>query len=63
MRCFDVADAARELGWRAAGVCPSRLPGPAGNVEFFLWLRREPRVECPDDRIRTIVESTTEVTR
>ncbi|HEY8301247.1 MAG TPA: TlyA family RNA methyltransferase [Jatrophihabitans sp.] len=60
---LGVVVAARELGWRTAGVCPSRLPGPAGNVEFFLWLRREPRVECPDDQIRTIVESTTEVTR
>ncbi len=59
---LEVAGAARELGWRPAGVCRSRLPGPAGNVEFFLWLRRAPRVECPDDQIRTIVESTTEVT-
>jgi 23S rRNA (cytidine1920-2'-O)/16S rRNA (cytidine1409-2'-O)-methyltransferase len=23
-----------------AGVTRSPLPGPAGNVEFFLWLRR-----------------------
>jgi 23S rRNA (cytidine1920-2'-O)/16S rRNA (cytidine1409-2'-O)-methyltransferase len=38
----QVADAAAELGWRPAGVCASPLPGPSGNVEFFLWLRREP---------------------
>jgi 23S rRNA (cytidine1920-2'-O)/16S rRNA (cytidine1409-2'-O)-methyltransferase len=35
-----VAAAAGALGWGMAGVCRSPLPGPAGNVEFFLWLRR-----------------------
>jgi 23S rRNA (cytidine1920-2'-O)/16S rRNA (cytidine1409-2'-O)-methyltransferase len=35
-----VAAAAQRLGWGMAGVGPSPLPGPAGNVEFFLWLRR-----------------------
>ena len=33
------ARAASELGWPARGVVPSPLPGPSGNVEFFLWLR------------------------
>ncbi|MCZ2849664.1 TlyA family RNA methyltransferase [Modestobacter sp. VKM Ac-2978] len=36
-----VAAAAAELGWGTAGVVASPLPGPAGNVEFFLWLRRD----------------------
>jgi 23S rRNA (cytidine1920-2'-O)/16S rRNA (cytidine1409-2'-O)-methyltransferase len=36
-----VAASAASLGWHAAGVCRSPLPGPSGNVEFFLWLRRE----------------------
>jgi 23S rRNA (cytidine1920-2'-O)/16S rRNA (cytidine1409-2'-O)-methyltransferase len=36
-----VADAAAELGWGIAGVTASPLPGPAGNVEYFLWLRRD----------------------
>jgi 23S rRNA (cytidine1920-2'-O)/16S rRNA (cytidine1409-2'-O)-methyltransferase len=36
----DVAGSAAQLGWQTAGVCASPLPGPAGNVEFFLWLRR-----------------------
>jgi 23S rRNA (cytidine1920-2'-O)/16S rRNA (cytidine1409-2'-O)-methyltransferase len=35
-----VADAALETGLGAAGVVASPLPGPAGNVEYFLWLRR-----------------------
>jgi 23S rRNA (cytidine1920-2'-O)/16S rRNA (cytidine1409-2'-O)-methyltransferase len=35
-----VADAAGRLGLGALGVTASPLPGPAGNVEYFLWLRR-----------------------
>jgi 23S rRNA (cytidine1920-2'-O)/16S rRNA (cytidine1409-2'-O)-methyltransferase len=34
-----VATAAYELGLGTAGVTASPLPGPAGNVEYFLWLR------------------------
>ena len=35
----SVAVAAAGLGLGVAGVAVSPLPGPAGNVEFFLWLR------------------------
>lgn len=34
-----VAAAAAEQGLGAAGVMASPLPGPSGNVEYFLWLR------------------------
>ncbi|WP_447645802.1 TlyA family RNA methyltransferase [Nocardioides zeae] len=34
-----VADAAASRGWGAVDVVTSPLPGPSGNVEFFLWLR------------------------
>jgi 23S rRNA (cytidine1920-2'-O)/16S rRNA (cytidine1409-2'-O)-methyltransferase len=37
----QVAEAARRLGWGTAGVARSPLPGPSGNIEFFLWLRRD----------------------
>jgi 23S rRNA (cytidine1920-2'-O)/16S rRNA (cytidine1409-2'-O)-methyltransferase len=37
----DVAAAARELGLRLGGAVASPLPGPSGNVEFFLFLRRD----------------------
>jgi 23S rRNA (cytidine1920-2'-O)/16S rRNA (cytidine1409-2'-O)-methyltransferase len=37
---MDVAAAADELGWGTMGVTASPLPGPAGNVEYFLWLRQ-----------------------
>lgn len=36
-----VATAARELGLVLRGAAPSPLPGPSGNVEFFLLLDRE----------------------
>jgi 23S rRNA (cytidine1920-2'-O)/16S rRNA (cytidine1409-2'-O)-methyltransferase len=35
-----VAEAAAGLGLGVAGVSASPLPGPSGNVEYFLWLRR-----------------------
>ncbi|GGR52670.1 23S rRNA (cytidine1920-2'-O)/16S rRNA (cytidine1409-2'-O)-methyltransferase [Nocardioides luteus] len=35
-----VAAAAASRGWGARAVTTSPLPGPSGNVEFFLWLRR-----------------------
>jgi 23S rRNA (cytidine1920-2'-O)/16S rRNA (cytidine1409-2'-O)-methyltransferase len=38
----QVVTAADGLGWGVHGVARSVLPGPAGNVEYFLWLRRGP---------------------
>ena len=34
-----IAAAAARRGWGARRVTTSPLPGPSGNVEFFLWLR------------------------
>ena len=34
-----VAHRAAELNWHTVGVTASPLPGPSGNVEYFLWLR------------------------
>jgi 23S rRNA (cytidine1920-2'-O)/16S rRNA (cytidine1409-2'-O)-methyltransferase len=34
-----IAERAAALGLGVAGVTASPLPGPAGNVEYFLWLR------------------------
>ncbi len=36
----DVAIAAYEMGLGCKGVVASSLPGPSGNVEYFLWLSR-----------------------
>ena len=35
-----VAETAADLGWGVAGLTASPVPGPAGNREIFLWLRR-----------------------
>ena len=36
-----VCDAAFALGWGTRALAPSPLPGPAGNVEYFCWLRAD----------------------
>jgi 23S rRNA (cytidine1920-2'-O)/16S rRNA (cytidine1409-2'-O)-methyltransferase len=37
---LDVAQSAYDVGLGTMGIAASPLPGPAGNVEYFLWLRR-----------------------
>ena len=37
---LDVAECAYALGWGTRAVTASPLPGPAGNVEYFVWLSR-----------------------
>jgi 23S rRNA (cytidine1920-2'-O)/16S rRNA (cytidine1409-2'-O)-methyltransferase len=37
---LDVAATGAGLGLGVAGVAASPLPGPSGNVEFFVWFRR-----------------------
>lgn len=37
---LTIADASAKRGWGARAVTQSQLPGPSGNVEFFLLLRR-----------------------
>lgn len=44
-----VADLAAARGWGAVAVTVSPLPGPSGNVEFFLLLRRGPAGIDADD--------------
>lgn len=53
---LTVAGAAAELGWGTAGVVASPLPGPAGNVEFFLWLRRDAGLPDPAAVHRAVQE-------
>ncbi len=44
-----VADAAFGLGRGVRGVVASPLPGPSGNVEYFLWLQAQaPALETTD---------------
>ena len=55
-----MARRAAELRWHAVGVTASPLPGPAGNVEYFLQLRADTDRALPadslDDAIRRAVE-------
>jgi 23S rRNA (cytidine1920-2'-O)/16S rRNA (cytidine1409-2'-O)-methyltransferase len=53
---LEVGRAAAELGWGTAGVVASPLPGPAGNVEFFLWLRRDAAPPRDEDVRRAVEE-------
>ena len=46
---LDVARAARTLGLDVRAVLPSVLPGPSGNVEYFLWLRGDEPVVAVGD--------------
>jgi 23S rRNA (cytidine1920-2'-O)/16S rRNA (cytidine1409-2'-O)-methyltransferase len=39
---LTVAKRAADLGWHPVNVTASPLPGPAGNVEYFLHLRSRP---------------------
>ncbi len=44
-----IADLAAARGWGAVAVTVSPLPGPSGNVEFFLLLRHGPAAIGADD--------------
>ncbi|WP_306509994.1 TlyA family RNA methyltransferase [Corynebacterium xerosis] len=45
----DVARFARTLGTSVRGVVASPLPGPSGNVEYFLWLVKDGGASDVDD--------------
>jgi 23S rRNA (cytidine1920-2'-O)/16S rRNA (cytidine1409-2'-O)-methyltransferase len=50
----EVAEEAARRGWGARMVATSPLPGPSGNVEFFLWLRKGPPAIGADDIERVV---------
>ncbi|NJP47505.1 TlyA family RNA methyltransferase [Streptomyces sp. PRB2-1] len=51
-----VAGQAAELGLGVLGVTASPLPGPSGNVEYFLWLRAGAPALDPADVDRAVAE-------
>jgi 23S rRNA (cytidine1920-2'-O)/16S rRNA (cytidine1409-2'-O)-methyltransferase len=51
-----VACRAGELGLGVKGVTASPLPGPSGNVEYFLWLRAGAPAPDPADIDRAVAE-------
>jgi 23S rRNA (cytidine1920-2'-O)/16S rRNA (cytidine1409-2'-O)-methyltransferase len=44
------------MGLGTLGVVASPLPGPSGNVEYFLWLRRGAPVISDHDLERAIAK-------
>jgi 23S rRNA (cytidine1920-2'-O)/16S rRNA (cytidine1409-2'-O)-methyltransferase len=52
----SVAGAAASLGLGVAGITASPLPGPSGNVEYFLWLRRGAD-QLDEQMLRTAIET------
>lgn len=55
---LDVARRAAGLGLSTQAVTASPLPGPSGNVEYFLWLIRDGGETSPtDDQLQTMVET------
>ena len=51
-----VARQAATLGLGVRGVTASPLPGPSGNVEFFLWLRQGAPLLDDADLVRAVAE-------
>lgn len=50
-----VARRADELGWCTLDATASPLPGPSGNVEYFLWLRAKTDRALTGDRLVSAV--------
>ncbi|NUO60785.1 MAG: TlyA family RNA methyltransferase [Hamadaea sp.] len=57
----DVARTGWDLGLGVAGVVASPLPGPSGNVEFFLWFRSDAPPVDPEEVARVAGVSHSEV--
>ena len=55
-----VSEAARALGLSTLGVVASPLPGPSGNVEYFLWLHKGADRALPADSVDELVRRAVE---
>ncbi|WP_414564597.1 MULTISPECIES: TlyA family RNA methyltransferase [unclassified Anabaena] len=55
---FQVLQVAHELGWQYNGLTWSPITGPAGNIEYLLWLRMDSVTPPPDlDAIKQVTQS------
>ncbi|MEM9219330.1 MAG: TlyA family RNA methyltransferase [Cyanobacteria bacterium P01_F01_bin.150] len=58
----SVLQVSTELGWNYQGVTWSPLVGPAGNIEYLLWLSMEKGPEAPDLKsLNSLTESSQKV--
>ena len=55
---FQVLESARSLGWQHRGTTWSPITGPAGNIEYLLWLGMESSV--PECNLATMQQLTRE---
>jgi 23S rRNA (cytidine1920-2'-O)/16S rRNA (cytidine1409-2'-O)-methyltransferase len=58
----DIATAGAARGWGAQAVAVSPLPGPSGNLEYFLWLRAGEALIGEDDITAEVCRSSDVVT-
>ncbi|MEH2312527.1 MAG: TlyA family RNA methyltransferase [Nostoc sp.] len=57
---FQVLQTAHPLGWKYKGLTWSPITGPAGNIEYLLWLGMESETRSPDlEAIKQITQSAT----
>ena len=55
---LQVLEAAQNLGWAYKGLTWSPLTGPAGNIEYLLWLGMESQTSPPDlDALKQITQT------
>ena len=55
---FQVLQTAQQLGWQYRGLTWSPLTGPAGNIEYLLWLGMDSQTLVPDlEAIKHITHS------
>ncbi len=55
---FQVLQVACQLGWKYKGLTWSPITGPAGNIEYLLWLGMESDTPPPDlDAIKQMTQS------
>jgi 23S rRNA (cytidine1920-2'-O)/16S rRNA (cytidine1409-2'-O)-methyltransferase len=55
---FQVLQSAQNLGWLYKGLIWSPITGPAGNIEYLLWLGMESETTAPDlDAIKQVTKS------
>lgn len=55
---FQVLQAAQELQWKYKGLTFSPITGPAGNIEYLLWLGMDNETPAPDlEAVKQITKS------
>lgn len=57
---FQVLQSAQQLGWQYRGLTNSPIQGPAGNIEYLLWLGMHSSTPSPD---LNAIEQVTQATR